>query len=121
MSSALERIRHQVPAEALPVLQRLLEEPLKTPEELLLEVDAYAGFVDTYARDHPEVDAAAARTLAQRCRAVIDRARGRSEELRRLVQIACLYLVVIEDDLDTRTGFDDDSAVLDAVDALLAD
>ena len=120
MSELLDRLIVNVPAECHPILARLLDDDLRPPEELLQELEAYVGFVRTYSGAHPAVDAVSAEALAQRCRDLIDRARGRSANDRRLVQAACLYLVAIEGDLDTVDGFDDDAAVIRAVEGILA-
>src|SRR5690349_20090885 len=112
MSDPLSRIAASVPAPSHALLSRLLADPLRPAGELLAELDAYLGFVQSYAAGHAAVDAVWAARLTERCRALIARTSGHSDDDRLLVQAARLYLVAIEGDLDDGDGFHDDEAVI---------
>lgn len=115
MSTPLPRIAARIPRESQSILERLLSDPLRAPEELSGELAAYVGSVQRFARLHGGIDPNIVVHLARRCDQLIEHARGRPESDRRLVQAACLYLVAIEGDLDAGGGFDDDEAVIRAV------
>ncbi|MEZ4241433.1 MAG: hypothetical protein R3F59_35840 [Myxococcota bacterium] len=100
-----------------PLVARLFADPLRPLPELVSEVQSYAGFVRAFARVHPGIDADRAERLAARCVALTERVSGEAQH--RLVQTACLYLVAIEGDLDEGEGFEDDEAVVEAVEAAL--
>jgi hypothetical protein len=122
MSNPADRILHQLPEASRAVVARLLSDPLRPLDELVDEVEAYVGFVRDYAskQSGSSIDADAAEKLADRCRALVGKARSGSDDDRRLVQAACLYLVAIEGDLDEGDGFSDDEAVIAAVELALS-
>jgi hypothetical protein len=113
----LDRIAADVPAESVPLLTRLLGDPLRPEAELVAEIEAYLGFVRSYAETYPEIDVGRIDWLADRCRKLVEATRGASEDDRRLAQVACLYFVAIEGDLDQGDGFADDEAVIRAVES----
>src|SRR5262245_2985162 len=105
MSDPLSRIASRVPEHSHALLARLLADPLRAAAEIEAELEAYLGFVQSFAATQPGVDAAHASRLTQRCRELLARTRGGPDEDRLLVQAACLYLVAIEGDLDGGDGF----------------
>jgi hypothetical protein len=108
-----------LPAEAVPLVRKLLEEELLPVEALRSELRAHVARIEDAAAQGDLLDTSLAQSLATACATLIDRTSGLvAEQERKLVQVAVRYFVLDDDaepDLDGILGLDDDAAVLNSV------
>lgn len=108
-----------LPDESQEVLERQFAEPLRPPEELRREVEAYLEEVREVALERERVELPLAEQIATTCLQLLDGiGKHTPEDERRLIQVACRYFVMDEDgdsDMGSILGFDDDVAVLNGV------
>lgn len=117
MSEALQHAIQGVNDNGQEVLRRLWENDLMPLDVLRSEVEAYMAYVteDVVAR-RPFVDADLANAIGKACVILLDGlGEGATDEQHRLVQLAGLYFIATEDDLDGAMGFDDDARVVNNV------
>lgn len=102
--------------ETLSLVQTLLEEPLRSADDLRREVRAYQARIEA-AEGNADVELG--QQIAEACLGMLDMLEHDvSESHHRFVQLACRYFVEEEDedgDLDSMLGFDDDAEVLNLV------
>jgi len=119
-----ERVLELLDEELGAFVSELLEEPLKEPHELRAEVVGHTAKLEALKPFHEKLDLETARVVGDRCLQLMEFAsESRPEDDRRLIQAAALYFVFDEDaesDLHSAHGFDDDLAVVEAVETVLA-
>lgn len=122
--SATERVLGLIDKDSGVILSELLQEPLMTSQELRAEVMGQMAKLEALKDFHENLDLDTARVVADRCGHLMGTVfEDGPEEERRLVQAAALYFVVDEDaesDFHSQHGFDDDLAVVEAVETVLA-
>ncbi len=108
-----------LPMGVRPLVGKLMREHLVPPDELRRELKSHEQQVDRAAAGRGDLDVHLAECIGRSCVVLLDALRPDTpEESRRLVQLACRYLVETEDekgDLGSVFGFDDDAEVLNAV------
>jgi hypothetical protein len=122
-SDEAAELLQRVPPESRALVARLMDEPLLPFTVLRGEVDSYVHLYRAAQRSKESLDVGHAEALAKRCQQLLDAAGDNaSEQHRRLLQVAVRYFVIEADGDDDvlAGGLDDDEAVLDAVEELLA-
>lgn len=115
-----EKIREEVSEAAGSMASKLLNQPLMGKEELTQLIDQYDYQIEQVALSHRDVDVNLAHAIATVCRRLLqDLWDDASEDLKKLIQLACVYYSEEEDDedgdFDSVIGFDDDAQVLNIV------
>jgi hypothetical protein len=100
-------------------LERLLERPAETRENLLAQLSEYTLEIDRAARARKDLDVHLAESILRSCTALLEEGWDDLDEgQQRLAQLACDYYLDAEDedaDLESVFGFEDDAEVLNLV------
>jgi len=115
---ATEAVLGILDADVADLVRGYIAEPLASADILEDGVTLYFKELESLAAEGAVIDLDFARTLANRCESLLADVDDMPEEHRRLVQAATRYFCVAEDtdgDVESLIGFDDDSAVIDAV------
>jgi hypothetical protein len=119
LGEATERVLGAVDGEVAAILRGYLAEPFSSPDVLQDHTNMYMKQLEGLVAEGDVIDLELASDLAVRCvRMAGEIEQGVPEEHRRLIQAAIRYFVNSEDadgDIESLIGFDDDSAVIEAV------
>lgn len=119
----MQHFLEHVPAEARPVVEDLLDEPLQPTTTLAAETAGYLAKLEVLKDFEDHLDIETARRVAERCIALLELVGEETpEDARRLVQAAALYFVLDDDtesDIASAAGFSDDEAVVEAAEAVI--
>jgi uncharacterized membrane protein YkvA (DUF1232 family) len=118
-----DRFLKEAPDEARPHLERLLDQPLRGPDEIRVELDRYWEKLEAHRDEYEFLDIGTAWTLVSQCRRLLLWLEEESSPDRtRLVQAAVRYFIKSNDgesDLSSPIGFDDDAEVVETVAVVL--
>lgn len=121
--SVLDRLGRLLDPATLAVVAELLDEPAVPARTLLSDVAAYLARLEVDKDFEDDLDIETARDVADRCTRLLQSTDDSAEPERwKLVQAAALYFVLEDDahgDIRSPSGFDDDRAVVEAVEVLL--
>jgi len=124
-ASLLERTLEVLEPEVVEVFRQVIAEDSLPNDDLRRELEGYLETLEAESEVNDHVDLETARDLAERCDRLLDQvAEGSDEERRSLVQAATRYFIITDDarhDWRSAEGFEDDRAVVDAVERILAD
>lgn len=119
LGDATQRVLGAMDVEVAAIIRGYLAEPLASPDVLQDHTKMYMKELEGLVAEGDVIDLELASDLAVRCARMVEEIeRGVPEEHRRLIQAAVRYFVDSEDadgDTESLIGFDDDSAVIEAV------